>query len=232
LARIVGIPDDRVAVIPNAYSEVFSGAAAVPPGVPPDGVIRVLTIANPYPHKNLPIIPSIAKALEALAPEREFRFIVTLPEGGEEVMRFWRAVDRLGVRDMIENVGRLRLDECPAWYSKASIVLLPTLLETFSATYPEAMKMGRPIVTPDLDFAHDICADAAIFYPPLSARKAAEAIRQLVADPDLYRTMVERGYEQLKRFPSPEQKYEMQLAWLEQVARAGGDTGVIGRPRR
>lgn len=35
---------------------------------------------------------------------------------------------------------------------------MPTVLEVFSATYPEAMAL--PIVTSDLDFARDICDNA------------------------------------------------------------------------
>lgn len=38
---------------------------------------------------------------------------------------------------------------------------MPSLLECFTATYPEAMRMERPIVTTDLAFAQGLCGEAA-----------------------------------------------------------------------
>jgi glycosyltransferase involved in cell wall biosynthesis len=81
-----------------------------------------------------------------------------------------REARRYSVSDSIFNVGWLTLSECIDWYNRSDIVFLPTLLETFSATYLEAMRMGRPIVTCDLDFARDICKDAAAYFPPLSTK--------------------------------------------------------------
>ena len=47
------------------------------------------------------------------------------------------------------------------------------------------MMMSRPIVTPDLDFARDICGPAALYYDPLSAGGAADALTAFVNDPIL-----------------------------------------------
>ena len=222
LQRILGIPAGRIRVIPNSFSDVFEQAEQ--PGARWPGekdVIRLFTLANPYPHKNLVIIPPMITELRRLDPRREYRFIVTVPEGSDEAHRFWSVADRYETRTRIENAGKLLLQDCPAWYAKSDIVFMPTLLETFSATYPEAMKMKRPIVTTDLDFAHDICGDAALYYTPLSAEHAARQIQRLVADRELYEELVRRGQARVGSFPSPEEKYRMQIAWLEEVAARG-----------
>jgi len=213
LAKILNFSKKRVEVISNSYSEAFAGRKESVSSRQKDDIFRVLTIANPYPHKNLPIIPRVADTLRRVDAQRTYRFIVTLPEKGKEVGRFWKEAKRLRVESMIENIGCLRLDECPKWYAMADSVYLPTLLETFSATYPEAMQMNRPIITTDLDFAHDICGDAALFHDPLSAEDAARQIRKLVED--------RRGRTRLARFPAPDEKFAMQLAWLEKVAHLG-----------
>jgi len=219
LARILGIPESRVKVIPNTFSDVFSKAPTTAvanenPGRP----TRVFTLAHPYPHKNLTIIPKVADILRRTDQARNYRFTVTLPDTGREVKKFRRLAKDLGAEPMIENAGRLKLEECPEWYAKSNIVFLPTLLETFSATYPEAMQMGKPIVTTDLDFAHDVCGDAAIYYSPLSAKAAAGAIMKVASNAALRADLVARGRDQLKRYPSPEEKYQMQLEWIETVA--------------
>ena len=67
------------------------------------------------------------------------------------------------------------ITECPSLYEQADVMFQPTLLECFSATYPEAMKMQRPIVTTDIEFAHGLCGPAAHYYSPLSAEDAARA---------------------------------------------------------
>ncbi|MBN2474003.1 MAG: glycosyltransferase [Pirellulales bacterium] len=224
LVRRAGLPEERIAVIPNSFSDVFAAATEEnAPNGGDDRVVRLLVLANPFPHKNLAIIPEIAALLRAEDPEYQYRFVVTLPEEGKEVSRFWRLVASAGVESMIENAGRLTLKECPRWYAKSTIVFLPTLLETFSATYLEAMQMGRPIVTTDLDFAREICDEAAVYFAPLSARAAADAIRSVASDAVLRADLVVKGRRRLARYPSPEQKYQMQLDWIETVAGRGVD---------
>ena len=46
---------------------------------------------------------------------------------------------------------------------------MPTLLESFSGTYVEAMYHQIPIFTSDIDFAHDVCKEAAFYFDPLDS---------------------------------------------------------------
>ncbi len=218
LVKRVGLPAERIEVVPNTFSDVFSKVPSTAPRNHRDRrLVRLFVLASPYPHKNLTIVPEVASILKKEDREHEYRFAMTLPKTNKETRKFWRRVEAAGVEAMIENAGVLKLEECPAWYVKSDIVFLPTLLETFSATYPEAMQMGKPIVTTDLDFARDICGDAAVFYSPLSARSAADAIRKVAGDEEFAKTLIARGYEQLKKYPSPEEKYRRQLDWIETV---------------
>jgi glycosyltransferase involved in cell wall biosynthesis len=105
----------------------------------------------------------------------------------------------------------------PDLYKSADICLLPTLLETFSATYPEAMAMGLPIVTTDLGFAHDVCDDAALYFRPQDAQAAADCILRLVDDPQLWTQQIARGKEILKRYPTPQERYDQYIALLHSL---------------
>jgi glycosyltransferase involved in cell wall biosynthesis len=81
------------------------------------------------------------------------------------------------------------------------------LLETFSANYPEAMAQGKPIVTTDLDFAHDICDDAALYYSPRNASAAAECISKLICDKNLINKLTANGRKILADLPTSQDKY-------------------------
>lgn len=215
---MLGIPSTKIRVIPNSYADVFAKPLIGEIKKLTNSDVRVFCLAAPYPHKNLKIIPEVANQLRKNDPDRVYRFILTLPDDGPVVRQFWAIVDKYGVKDMIENVGKLRLQECPSFYASSDIVFLPTLLETFSATYPEAMVMGKPIVTTDLQFAHDICGDAAAYYSPMSAEAAAKMIGQVAGDPKLRESLIANGRNRLKEFPNPEKKYQLMLQWIQEVA--------------
>ena len=54
---------------------------------------------------------------------------------------------------MLISVGKILHKDLAKQYLISDIILLPTLLECSSATYPEAMIAGKPIVTTDFDFS-------------------------------------------------------------------------------
>lgn len=218
LVRLLGIPPTKIKVIPNSYADYFEKPLIGEINKSKNNIVRIFCLAAPYPHKNLKIIPDVASLLRENDPDRVYCFIVTLPDDGPVVRKFWAMVDKYGVKNMIENAGRIKLQECPRFYASSDIVFLPTLLETFSATYPEAMVMGKPIVTTDLDFAHNICGDAAAYYSPMSAEAAAKVLGQVARDPRLRESLIANGHNRLKYFPSPKQKYRLMLQWIQEVA--------------
>ena len=226
LVHRLGIRDENITVVPNSFADLFVEAwdDVERPRHESDPV-QVLCLAYPHAHKNLLLVPKVAAVLKSRGLADHYRFVVTLPNSGCEVRRFWLEVDRLDVPKMIKNAGCILLSDCPKWYFQSDIVFLPTLLETSSATYPEAMKMGRPIVTTDLDFAREACGNAAEFFLPLSAESAADAIQRVTNDEQRRQTLIRKGYERLSRFPGPEAKYQMQVSFLEQVAHRCGIVG-------
>jgi glycosyltransferase involved in cell wall biosynthesis len=210
------IPADRVKVIPNSVNPAFVGSSEK--ATQPERDVVVFCLAAPYLHKNLGSIPDVALALRSVCPERDFSFVLTVPSGHHIARELAKKSERLGVAGMITNVGPLKVAECVSFYRKADIVFLPTLLEVFSATYLEAMAMCKPIVATDFEFSRAVCGDAAQYYDARSTRAAAQAIAALATDPGLRREAVERGRSQLRMFPGSDEKHQMLLAWLCEVA--------------
>ena len=86
-----------------------------------------------------------------------------------------------------------------AYYEHTDALLLPTLLESYSGTYNEAMRFHRPVLTSDLDFAHAVCGDAAVYFDPWNPADIASAIVRLKNDADLRRRLVAAGDQQKER---------------------------------
>lgn len=173
--------------------------------------ITLLTISANYPHKNLNIIPKVVSFLRCANPNFKFRFILSIEE------------NELG--DISEEqkkhiifLGKVNVNECPNLYSQSDIMFLPTLLECFSASYPEAMKMEVPIITSDLSFARGICEDAAYYVDPLSPKEIGEAIVKVSSDNTLQKKLIDSGRKQLKKFDTPEQRAKKYLQIIENAA--------------
>lgn len=152
-----------------------------------------ITLAAPYPHKNLEIAKDIVIYLKEKYPSFSFRFVFSIEE------KDYPYLDE-SIKQHFCFVGRLDIDECPSVYKQSDIVFQPTLLECFTAAYPEAMRMEIPIVTTDLAFAKGLCGDAAEYYSPLSAKDASECLYRVSTDRIHAETLVQNGREQLKKF--------------------------------
>jgi len=183
------------------------------------GTFRLLTVSSYYPHKNLEIIPEVIKAIPAAWRSR-VEFVLTLTE---EQYR-----ERIGsdIPEQVRLTGPVPPPECPSLYRECDAMFLPTLAECFSASYPEAMKMGKPIVTTDLGFARSICQDAALYFVPCNAGSAASMITRLVEDEALQSALIERGYTRLRAFDSAAERAEKILAICEKLTRESRDDRI------
>ena len=179
---------------------------------------KILTLSAYYPTKNLEIIPHVAKELSALLQNNDFEFVLTIPKDTVEERSLMDTAKSLGVSNIVKNIGPVKLVDGPKLYRSCHIMFLPSLLETFSANYPEAMAMGLPIVTTNLGFAKDICRDAALYYPPKDAEAAARCIASVINDGVLRERLITKGRDVLNGLPDPEQKYHQYTKILKSIA--------------
>lgn len=206
------LPDKRVYTVTNYYNQAYDHPEQWRRReLPPFEGTTLLTVTAMYPHKNLPMAIDVARVLRRDHPEFAFRFVMTIdrsefPPFEEELARHFVFT------------GRVDITECPSLYEQADVMFQPTLLECFSATYPEAMKMQRPIVTTDIEFARGLCGAAACYYSPLSAEDAARAIYEVATDATLRSRLVEAGREQLGRFDTYTERAHKLIGIVEQEA--------------
>ena len=169
-----------------------------------------LSISTHYPHKNFEILIEAVRYLSRKRPDFKVRFVLTFTE------------DEMIVPDELKRyfafIGKVSVSECPYLYEQSDIMVMPTLMECFTATYPEAMRMEVPIVTTDLVFAKGLCGDAACYYNAIDPYAAAEAIYKVATDKEYAAQLVANGKEQLKRYDNYEQRADKLINILEEIA--------------
>ena len=220
VARRLGIDSARVSVISNSRNPLLQRLPD-----PEGGTRRIVSIFIPsayYWHKNLELVPKVAAALRQLQPSFDFVFRFTLSKASREWQAILADATRLGVGDRLETLGVIRISDLAAAYRDASVVYLPTLREISSAVYPESFFFRRPLITTDMDFARELCADAALFVEPRNPAAAASALLSLAQSPELASSLVAAGERRLlATYPTPEEKFEMQIDLLARVAATG-----------
>ena len=201
----------KVYTITNYYNQIYDDKEAWTRNVilPSFDGITLLTISANYPHKNLPIIVPTARYLHIKYPNFKFRFILTITK------------EQLGIEigDIEQDIiflGGVSLNDCPYLYEQSDIVFSPTLMECFSAVYPEAMRMHKPIITTDLDVSRSLCGEAALYYDALSPEAFGEAIYQLAHDEVLRNDLIAKGDLQLKTYDNYEERTRKLIQIVEE----------------
>lgn len=169
---------------------------------------KLLTISKFYTHKNLSVIPDVIDYLCSEYPGFDFTFIVTVDEDNFKPLK-------KNQRKHLLCLGNVKIEECPMLYQKSDALFLPTLLECFTVSYLEAMKMNKPILTSDLPFAHDICDDAAVYFDPMDPEQIGEEIMGLAKDEYMQKNIVSRGQKRLKNFGTAADRAQKYLDILE-----------------
>ena len=195
------LKSEKVYTVTNTASKYYNQPKIFPNKLKPktDSIYRFITVSAFYQHKNFELIGEVARILEQ-RDRKNFEFVLTIKP--DELARVFMG------QAYITTVGPVHPKECPSLYRECDAMFLPTLAECFSASYPEAMMMEKPIVTTDLGFARSICGDAALFFRAKDAEAAADQIERLLDDKELRATLIAQGRKELKKFDSPQQRAE------------------------
>jgi len=195
------------------------------PHIKDNDVFKWLTISGYHTHKNLESISKVAAELHRAAPGKH-HFYVTLKSADYE--KLYSEVER----EWITNIGPVPSSEGPALYHFCDGMFLPTLLECFSASYVEAMAMGRPIVTTNLSFAKIICDSAAAYYSAESVQQAAKQLERIRTDHSFREGLIQNGKERMLEFPSATKRADMYLEACQALLREQQNELKNGRSRQ
>ena len=178
---------------------------------------KLLCLSRYYPHKNLEILLDVGDIIKV--EKKPYTVITTISEDQHpDAGRFIAEIERRGLGSIILNLGPVPMDEVPGMYESTDGLILPTLLESFSGTYVDAMHHGKPVFTSDRDFAREVCGDAGFYFDPLSARSIVDSIDTAFTSEHLLEKKRAVGKERVTQFPDWNEVARKYLNLLRQAA--------------
>lgn len=201
----------KVYTVTNYYNQVFDNPFDwIEHLLNPFDGIQMLSVTGPGSWKNLKIAHEAARILRQQHPYFRFRFVMTIKE--EQYI----PVDS-NLKNCFEFIGQVPVAAVPSLYQQCDISFQPTLLECFTATYPEAMRMERPIVTTNLDFAKGLCGQAARYYEATDAQACADAIYEVATNETLRKQLIKDGKEQIKTYDNYKDRARKLIEIIERL---------------
>ncbi|MFH7882694.1 MAG: glycosyltransferase family 1 protein, partial [Candidatus Aenigmatarchaeota archaeon] len=86
------------------------------------------------------------------------------------------------------------------FYSRAKLLVYPSLYEGFGLPPLEAMACGCPVLTSERASLPEVCGDAAVYCDPESIESIEEGIYRILTDEQLRDTLIEKGLKRTKFF--------------------------------
>ncbi|MGH9021368.1 MAG: glycosyltransferase family 4 protein [Acidimicrobiales bacterium] len=192
----LGVDLERITVVPVGVDHtVFR---PYPDVVKRPGRLMVTTSSD-VPMKGLvPLLEAVAK----LRAERDVELVVIgrpQPKG-----RVARAIERLGLGDIVTTVSGVSDEELARLYGEAEVAIVPSLYEGFSLPAIEAMSCEVPVVATTggaLPEVVGVSGDAGLLVNPNDPDALVVAITRLLDDDALRRDLGRRGRERvMERF--------------------------------
>jgi glycosyltransferase involved in cell wall biosynthesis len=161
----LGIPEDKVAVVPNGVSDAFDPSVDPEPARAALGLDRpyVLALATRSARKNLAVLGEAAAALRELGIE------LVSAGGGRGYLR---GAEQPPGRQL----GYVPEHLLPGFYAGARAFAMPSLYEGFGLPCLEAMACGTPVVAADRAALPETCGEAALLADPEDPEAFAAAL--------------------------------------------------------
>lgn len=196
----------NVPIIPNAVSiDNLSGGEHLDFDLPKGK--KLLYLTQYYQHKNIEIFLPLARLIKDLS--LDYKLILTISSQQHILAeKFLNEVKSHQLDDVIINVGPVDMKHVPSLYKQSDALLMPTLLESFSGTYVEAMFHEIPIFTSDLDFARGVCGEGATYFDPFDEEDILSKLELIFNDRDKKSNQIERASKVLKELPDWPQAFQ------------------------
>jgi glycosyltransferase involved in cell wall biosynthesis len=148
-----------------------------------------------WPHKNH---FRLVEAFASIAAEFPDCGLVLTGKSRDEYERVFRRVRALSIQSRVRHIGYVASEDLAALYAGATVVALPTLFESISIPVYEAFSMGTAVCASRVVALPEQIGDAGLLFDPLSVDDIAAKIAQLLRDPTLRQTLVQRGHARMR----------------------------------
>jgi len=170
------------------------------------GSLRILFVSHYNYYRNFETLIQSLPLLRERLSSRSIKLLLTCrlapgrnpgnynPESAQSLVK------KLGVSDMVVELGSIPYRQLHRVYASADIYVTPAYTETFAHPLVEAMASGVPIVASDLAVHREICEDAAVYFSKFSPPMLAERISQIASSPESMSRMTAAGRLRARQF--------------------------------
>lgn len=179
--------------------------------------IIVLCPGGPYAHKALDTIPYLAKELDKSYMDVSFKFLLTINESSDGWKKIKRLSEQLNISNKVDTIGSYNYANVNSVLEEADIIYVPSILETFSASYIEAFASKVPLVCAEREFSRDVCGDAAVYIDPFNYETASKQFIDLINSPEKQLELIENGLVRLGLYGDQKLRFERVINYLNSV---------------
>lgn len=201
IADLYGLPAERIAVIPNGVAEIFRPdrdeqameALRRELSIKPAG--HLLFVGGADPRKNhTTFLRAVAQCRDAW----EGRSVVLAGDSVHRFGNYHETAKACQLEPDIVYAGRVSADRLRLLYSFADLFVFPSRYEGFGMPVLEAMACGAPTITSNTSALPEVAGGAALLVDPDRADALAEAIREVLTQPQVRDDLRARGMERAK----------------------------------
>jgi glycosyltransferase involved in cell wall biosynthesis len=171
-----------------------------------EGSLRLLFVSHYNYYRNFETLIQALPLLRERMAGRPIKLLLTCSLLAEKNPGAYRPeaaaelVKKLGVSDMVLELGEIPYRQLRQVYARADIYVTPAYTETFAHPLVEAMASGVPVVASDLPVHREIAGDAALYFQAFSANELAETVAHVAQSAETSKRMTEVGRARARHF--------------------------------
>jgi glycosyltransferase involved in cell wall biosynthesis len=205
IVELLGVAPEKVSVIYSGIDQSYQPIAGGEKlqlvkhryGLPDK---FILYLGNIEPRKNLIGLIRAYNELRQHSPELADVKLVLAGATGWKIKDIFKELLTSKYQDDIHFLGYVDKADKPALYSLCSVFVYPSFYEGFGFPPLEAMACGAPVVTSNISSLPEVVGAAALTVDPYSVRDIAEAVRQILTNPELAAKLQAAGFKQVEQF--------------------------------
>lgn len=174
----------------------------------------LLYVGTLQARKNIPVLIKAYYKLKKDYPDLK---LVIAGKKGWFYDEIFAIVRELKLEDEVIFTGFVSDEVRTLLYQNASCFILPSKYEGFGMPILEAMSMGTPVVTTQSSSLPEVGGNAALYAEVDSPASFAAQINLVLSDKYLRENLIQKGYEQIKKFSFSKMSEKIWKVLLESV---------------
>ncbi|PIZ42109.1 hypothetical protein CO015_03120 [candidate division WWE3 bacterium CG_4_8_14_3_um_filter_42_11] len=162
----------------------------------------LLYVGSLYPYKNVEVLIRAVKEINIARvkpADQDLTLVIVCPPSFF-VERFEQTIQAEEAGRFVKMAGFVKDESLAVLYSQALAYITASLSEGFGITGLEAMAAGCPVLSSNSSCLSEVYGEAAFYFNPQKTAEIIQAVEKVKTDPQLRRTLIEKGKKQVQQY--------------------------------